>query len=187
VEIVFNPPKILFGNTFGGATRYGRNKLTVTRVECFASKSDCKDGVDHWVFDQAAMGLSIGPLSSLNDGRVVGISRGENASVWLLRLKDLKDPSKGPVAKKIADTIGDGYMYTDYTGATLYAADVEKNADLSAQKEFKVGANIKGLKAKWNAESGQAEEWRGLKLGIRCSRSVISHKPTIVTHRQHFS
>jgi hypothetical protein len=155
----------------------GGSKITITRVECFASKSNCAEGVDHWVWDQAALGLNLGPMSSLNDGRVVGIGRGGNSELWLLSLKDPKDPSKGPVAKKIADASGDGYMYSDFTGATLYAAELEKSTNLTSDPKFIPTKKVAILKGRWNAESGQPEEWRGLKLEIRCYAKDTKEKP----------
>jgi hypothetical protein len=152
-------------------------KITVTRVECFASKSNCVEGVDHWVWDQAALGLHLGPMSSLNDGRVVGIGRGDNSELWLLSLKDPKDPSQGPVAKKIADAAGDGYMYSDFTGATLYASELEKSSDLNSDPKFVPTKKVVVLKGKWNAESAQPEEWRGLKLQVRCYAKDVKEKP----------
>ncbi len=157
-------------------TTYGDTKLTITRAECFSSKKDCAAGKDHWVFDLSAMGAAAGPLSSLNDGRIVGVSVGQ---VFLFSLKDPSNPEAGAVAKKIADATGNGYMYTDFTGGTLYAATIEKSVDFAAQKGWVPGKGVVRLNMQWIADSGQPEAWRGLKLEARCytKASVGAAKP----------
>jgi hypothetical protein len=164
--------KMVFGTDAVGRA------ITVTRAECFSSKVDCKLNQDHWVWNQTDLGLSIRPLSSLNDGRIVGISRDPAKSgIWLVRLKDPKKPSEAPIAEKIAESDGDGYMYTDFTGGTLYAAEVERTIDLSTAKGFIKGNTVFAIKGKWQAESGEPEEWRGLKLEIRCYTKGVDKKP----------
>lgn len=150
--------------TVFGSSR-DHSKLSVTRVECFASKSGCVANQDHWSWDLASFGAAVGPLSSLNDGRVVAVG---NNQVFLFSLKDYKNPGAGVTVKKIANASGQGYMYTDFTGATLYAADVEKTVDFSAEKLWIQNKNVAVLKMRWIAESGQPEAWRGLTMEVRC-------------------
>lgn len=141
------------------------NNVVVLKGDCVRNKS-CGES-DVAAFDMSGTTYAR-PMSSLNDGRVVGISRGSTSDVSLFSLKDPKDISKGLNVEVIKTVAGDAYMYADFTGATIYASTEVKPVDFSSASGFKPDAPVKQLYLKWVSESGMAEEWRGLVASIRC-------------------
>lgn len=151
--------KMVFGATGGN--------ITVTAQECFRSANVACKATKHHQF-AALSRAAIGPMSSLGDGRVAAIQRGNPSQVFLVSLKEVANPAAGIEIKKVADIAGDAYMYNDFTGATLYAPTSEKSFELAKLSGFSSGKEVAQLKFRWIAESGLAEEWRGLKLAMRC-------------------
>lgn len=140
-------------------------KITLTKAQCFSTNNNCQAN-DHYSFEVSAFSSrAFGPLSSFNDGYVVGLAYNQ---VFLIKLKDPLDASKGIDVKKVGEVNGHAYMYTDFTGATLYAATEEKTIDLLMAPGFVQGKPVKDLTMTWSAESGTAEPWRGLVLQMRC-------------------
>jgi hypothetical protein len=171
--------KYLLGSTYGG------DKLYVTHPDCFSKTSDCSG--KHFVFPGTRALGTIGPMSSLNDGRVAAWSRashhdsGDNLSyLYLISLKDANNPQQGVSFKKILEVPGETYMYTDFTGATLYAANFETTVDLSKGTGFRVGVPLTATKMKWFAQSDKNENWQGLKLQVRCYAKSAASKPAYV-------
>lgn len=170
------------------------SNLHLLHANCLSSQSDCStDNGRYFKWNLSGMSdgaggvfnLAFGPLSSLNDGRVVGVRFiGSDASatseIYLVKPKDPSDLSKGPSLKKIANLSERAYMYTDFTGATLYAAKVSREIELSKVSAFKAGVAISDAKFLWRASSGAAEEWRGLKLQLRCFLKSVATKPAFV-------
>ncbi len=110
-------------------------KLMVFPRECFDATPECKN----YTLDAIPEGIGVGPLSGLKDGSIIGLTRTNPSHAYLLKLKDPSDPSKG--AQKIwltenAPVDGDPYMYTDFSGATLYAMPTELTIDYTADGNF---------------------------------------------------
>ncbi len=160
----------------------------VAQAACFSTRSDCDANSGRFFSwdlsklknpDGSAFNLYFGAMSSLNDGRVVAVTpRDFGASqLFLMSPKDPNDLSKGPLLKKIGQLNDPAYMYTDFTGATLYAAHVEKSVSLADAAGFKPGVNIVQANFTWTANSGQPEAWNGLKLQLRCFDNASSSRP----------
>jgi hypothetical protein len=171
--------KYLFGST------WGEDRFYVTHPDCFSKISDCKG--KHFVFPGAKALGTIGPMSSLSDGRVAAWSRSSHHSssdglsyLYLISLKDVNNPSQGVNFKKILEVPGETYMYTDFTGATLYAADVETTLELGKGTDFRNNTPITAVKMRWFAQSEKSEKWQGLKLQVRCYAKSSSTKPAYV-------
>ena len=152
---------------------YTARSLFVMSDKCFKSIPDCSEAKDSGKADVAAYDTSgvgyIGPLSSLNDGRVIGLQRGAKSKVFLIALVDPKDITKGLKIDLIQDNIdGDLYMYTDFTGSANVAKGSVQNFDLTQASEFKAGSTFKTLKLSWEAASGSNPAWVGLNLSVAC-------------------
>jgi hypothetical protein len=168
--------------------------LHLLHADCMSSQSDCSSANGRyfkWDLSRMSDGagglfnLAFGPLSSLNDGRVAGVrfiggDAAATSEVYLISPKDPADLSKGPSLKKIANLSERAYMYTDFTGATLYAAKVSREIELSKVASFKAGVPVSDAKFIWKASSGAAEDWRGLKLQLRCFLKSVVTKPAFV-------
>ncbi len=158
--------------------------IGVIHKDCFKNNSTCgSDKAFQIPIPGAGM---IGPLSSLNDGRVVGISRSniegeevakaggngfsQQSSVYILELLDQTNPNSGMKVTKIKDFKGDAYMYTDFTGATQYASTKIKKFDLRKSPSFKVGRPVKASRVKWQTATSDSR-WFGLKLAVRCYKA----------------
>ena len=142
------------------------NKITVIKADCIRNQA-CgpNDSADYNLTEVT----NAKPLSSLNDGRIVGLSRsGSSSDVALLSLKDPNDISKGLDVEVIKTVPGDAYMYADFTGATIYASTEIKPVNLNEASGFKKGSEVKKLFLRWNSESGRPEQWKGLSLSVRC-------------------
>jgi hypothetical protein len=165
-------------STQGTTTDWPKGKLTVVKRKCLTTEATCTEGKDFMEFSGPES--YIGPLSALKDGTVVGAVRGGDANakhgIYLLRLEDANDLTKGIRAKKLDFEVeGDPYMYVDFTGATLYTYESEQtfkvreipgyvprnSRDLSPQKLLEVGFV-------WNNKPGTATEWQNIKLETRC-------------------
>lgn len=149
----------------------GGSKLTLTRGECIRSSSTCT-AADFFDFDMSQI-TNVAPMSPLNDGRVVGLSRrGRNGDVSILSLVNPSDISAGVDVEVIKTLDGDPYMYSDFTGSQLYANTVTKTLDLSSLQGYKPGLKIRDTFVKWKSTSGDGQPWQGLKASARCYNSV---------------
>jgi hypothetical protein len=171
--------KYLMGST------WAEDKFYVTHPDCFSKTADCSG--KQFVFPGAKALGTIGPMSSLNDGRIAAWSRASHHSpadylsyLYLISFKDPNNPGLGVTFKKILEVPGEAYMYTDFTGATLYAADVETTIDLGKGNGFRVGVPVTTVKMKWFAQSEKSEGWQGLKLQVRCYAKSATTKPPYV-------
>jgi hypothetical protein len=110
----------------------------------------------------------VGPLSALKDGRIVGTTR-VTGSVYIFSLKDKKDRTAGINSVKIGSAGGDPYMYTDFTGATLYFRDSEQTFKLSDFPAFMPQKPLLYAIFRWVAKAGTpSKEWRNIKVESRC-------------------
>ena len=172
------------GNLIFGS-RGGRN-LIVAKQSCVESSgSDCTEAngmcrqfdLNSITVDGIPMGISVGPMSAVGDGRVVGIQRGGTSQVFLLSVKNPNDLSQGLEVQKVADIPGNAYMYNDFTGVTLYSPDQIKVFDFKALKGFKTGIAVRKVAAGWSAQSGVKEDLRGLKLELTCFKQGGTKPP----------
>lgn len=168
----------LLGSTWNG------DKFYLTDPSCFSTDTKCGSTSKHLVFSGMKNFGTIGPMSTLSDGRVAAFSRSSHHTnkdglsyFYLISVKDPNDPSKGIVLQKIKEIPGETYMYTDFTGATLYPADIEKTVDLNQSKTFRPSIPVTKLEMKWEALSQTADAWRGLSLSLRCYAKSASQKP----------
>ncbi len=150
--------------------------LIVTDVDCFSTNQNCNDKSITFT----NLPESSGPISSLNDGRVAILSRrGADSSLMLASLKDNNKPESGLVVEKIADIPGDPYMYTDFTGGTMYAPTVEQTFAMREGNGLFVKNKKSDLTITWESASTVPEDqmWRGIKVLIRCYKEDITEKP----------
>ncbi len=156
------------------------DKIMVVKRKCLTTEPNCTSS-DYFtakvlpVESDPASCATIGPLSALKDGRVVGLSRCGASWVRLFSLKDPTDISKGVDALPLVKIPGDPYMYVDFTGATLYTRESEqtfKITDLSgyAKRAPKDSRPDKILEAhfEWKNATATPPEWAGMRLEARC-------------------
>jgi hypothetical protein len=133
--------------------------IWVVPEECLTTEKNC---TGHQKFSS-----SVGPLSALKDGRIVGLKR-TTGEIYLLSLVDPKDRSKRINSTLITKVDGDPYMYTDFTGATLYVTNSEQTIDLAEGLNFNAEKNVKNLLFSWVAKAGGSDQWQSLMLEMRC-------------------
>lgn len=142
--------------------------LNVFPDKCLTKEPNC---TGHAAFPMAQANFGVGPLSSVGDGRMIGMVRSNPGQVILLKLKNKKDITQGIDATKIADLDGDPYMYTDYTGATLYMTRSTTNFSLTDGDSFDASRPVRRLGFTWLVREGADLEWKDLKFEIRCYKS----------------
>jgi len=146
--------------------------LVVAKQECVtANGPKCTTGSAYCVEVDPAKAGAISPMSAIGDGRIVGIVRGSAQSpsqVFILKVINKDDLSKGVEVKKIADIPGDAYMYNDFTGLTLYAPDQLRVIDFKKLKGFQAGKPVKRISAGWKSATGKTDDLRGLKIQLIC-------------------
>lgn len=139
--------------------------LHVLPDKCLYSEPNCKG---HAVFSVADTQVAMGPLSSIGDGRMIGINRSPSGRVYLMKLKEKKDITRGITVTPIADLDGDPYMYTDFTGATLYLTHSTTTFELNQGMKFDPNKLNRAVGFTWLANPGSDPMWREIKLEIRC-------------------
>ena len=163
-------------NTVWGNGRAGGSPLHVFPASCFSSKATCA-GFAAFNSQQIG-GFQVGPISALGDGHMVGMVRG-SGDVILMGLTDPSDISKGVTATKIHNLGGDPYMYTDFTGATLYITDSEQTFNLGAVTGYDAAKPFKGLGFTWAPRDVAKLSWSDIRFEIRCYK-VNADKPEYV-------
>lgn len=141
------------------------NNIGIFPRECLTSKKTCTGYLN---FTASPVGSAIGPMSALRDGRVVGVTRDFLGSVYIMSLRDTKDLTKGFVTKLVGMAGSDPYMYTDFTGATLYIREAAQVFDMSKQAGYKSGAPNASTVFTWKSKSGVNKPWKDIKLEVRC-------------------
>jgi hypothetical protein len=164
-----NSGKLVYGSGKGSSI------MGISDARCFYEKTDCALNTDIHVFPLSEIG-SIGPMSSLHDGRVAGIIRGDSdgsrhSEVYLISPKDPMNLALGLELEKIKEIPGDAYMYTDFTGATLYAQNQTLVFDLNQAESFQKTLEIQSMDLTWKAASNTPEPWEGLIMQVRCYQS----------------
>ncbi len=156
-----------------------KDQIMVVKRKCLTTEPNCTS-TDYFVAkilpvaSDSGWCATVGPLSALKDGRVVGLSR-HCGQVRIFSLKDPADISKGVDALPLVKIPGDPYMYVDFTGATLYTRESEqtfKITDLAdyAKRAPKDARPDKILEAhfEWKNASATPPEWVGMRLEARC-------------------
>jgi hypothetical protein len=142
--------------------------LNVSPAECVISNVNCAQETQ---FNSVALGAHVKPISSLGGGRVVGLVRaGGGSTVWLLSLKNPKKISDGLNLTRLADLSGDPYMYTDFTGATLYLTDAEETYNFKSDLGNVVHPAV-GFAWDLVPDAKSSDEWKDMELEIRCYKS----------------
>ncbi len=148
-------------------TSSNARSITVLPADCLSTQAVCSG--------QQTFPLTgnIGPISALGDGTLVGVTRYAPVSfLYLLELVDPKDLSKGlspPIS--LAQLDGDPYMYTDYTGATLYLTLSEQTISLT-KGGYKPELPLKSIGFTWATKDGNPAPWLDISLGARCYLST---------------
>ena len=162
--LAFEPKESMVWGTQG-------TNVSVYPHACLYKTADCQGFATYNLME--SIGTGIGPLSALGDGSVVGMVRGVG-DVYLLKLKVKGDATKGIDAVKIADRVGNGgdpYMYTDFTGATLYLNNSLGVYDFTKFGAWNTKAPLKQIGFSWLQQPGAVEEWKDIKTEIRCFSS----------------
>ena len=165
---------IVFASTFRqpytSSTPTVPGKIYAFSHDCLTTVPDCVwDASTGYLFNYGNVG--IGPISALKTGGFIALTRYDaNGQVLLVKPEDSNDISKGLKLTKLADIVGDPYMYTDFTGATLY--NITENLtpfDFTTQKEFKPAVLVRYVAFNWQPVAGKTTVWPAdLKLEARC-------------------
>jgi hypothetical protein len=152
-------------------------QIVVIDRKCLTTQNPCNN------FTSYSPGVTIGPMSPLKDGRIVGLVRG-TGGIYLMKLRDKTNLKSGLDAVNIGSAGGDPYMYTDFTGATLYINESEQTFEPVEMAQFSASKPIKTAVFKWKPTSSYAAgnlsvEWRNIKLEARCYSNSAS-KPDYV-------
>ena len=137
-------------------------KIGVYPASCFSSTPNCAGFAE---YDPPAGG--IGPMSALKDGRIIGATR-YSGNIYVMSLNNPADRTAGINVTKIASVGGDPYMYTDFTGATLYVSNAEQTFDFGEAPGFVPDKPVVRSKFRWTAKGGASAEWKSMKVEIRC-------------------
>jgi len=170
------------GNVFNGSGYYTlayepKNKtvwggsggnLSIMPRDCLTKTATC---AGHAAFPIAtSIGAQVGPLSALGNGYMVGLVR-QAGDIFIMNQKVDGDITAGIEATKIDTVKGDPYMYTDFTGATLYMTNALSDFDLTKGKQFDPAKPLKAVGFTWAAHSGKSDVWADIKLEIRCYKA----------------
>ncbi len=153
-------------------------KIWVIDRKCLTTKNTCDNYKDY------NPGVVIGPMSALKDGRIVGLVRGGKGDIYILSLSDKNNLKGGLNGVKIGEAGGDPYMYTDFTGATLYITESEQTFKPLDMPKYQASKPIKMAVFSWNptpayAAGSLSVEWKNIKLEARCYSNTAS-KPAYV-------
>lgn len=142
--------------------------LNVYPHDCLYKTPECKGFATYNMME--SIGAQVGPLSALGDGSMVGMVRGIG-DVYLIKLKVPGNATGGIEAVKIAEKVGNGgdpYMYTDFTGATLYLTNTLNEFDFTKTGTFDVKSPLRQIGFTWTQVEGMAEELKDIKVEVRC-------------------
>jgi hypothetical protein len=149
------------------------SSLLMAKGSCFSSDQACDGKAFAYQLktsDGADVGR-IGPMSSFNDGRVVGIVRGYPSQVYVVRVADPNDLSKPPLVTRGDAIEGNAYMYNDFTGFSLYARDLDMTIELDKIANFDPALPVKAVSFTWAAQGGGDSKFEGLTFEARCYKS----------------
>ncbi len=147
--------------------------VTIFPAACLANQADC---AGHAAFNTEAVGFKPGPVSALGNGYMVGMVRG-SGDVIMMKLNDPADISKGITAVKVYNLGGDPYMYTDYTGATLYITHSEQSYAFSNLPAYDATKPFKAIGFAWAPRDAAKNTFVDIDLHIRCYKAADPNKP----------
>jgi hypothetical protein len=190
-----------YGNVYNGAgytsaydkasdsvwfSNHKTSQIVVIDRKCLTTQNSCTN------FHSYSPGVTIGPMSALKDGRIVGLVRGQpnfltgtgGGDIYLMKLEDKSNLKGGLSVVRVGNAGGDPYMYTDFTGATLYITESEQDFKPVDMEGYSASKPIKTAVFKWKptlayAAGGLSVEWRNIKLEARCYSNAAS-KPAFV-------
>ncbi len=122
--------------------------------------------------DGAGLNVYVKPISSLGNGIVIGQQRNYAHQIVALALKDPLRPNGGVDAKVLKKLASDPYMYTDFTGGTLYMTKTVNEFDLKSIKDFNPNKKNGGLGFKWIPRDPNKGKFENIQLEIRCYNSI---------------
>jgi hypothetical protein len=157
-------------------------KIAVIDRKCLTTQTSCKNYHTYTNSPKTFVPV-IGPMSPLRDGRIVGLVR-TTGEIYLMKLRDKSNLGSGMDFHYIGNAGGDPYMYTDFTGATLYINESEQTFKPVEMAQFSASKPIKTAVFKWKPTSSYAAgnlsvEWKNIKLEARCYSDSAS-KPAYV-------
>lgn len=153
-----------------------QRKITVIDRKCLTTEPTCTNWASYSTTADGAAMPAIGPMSALKDGRIVGLVREGMGDIYLMRLRDKTNLRSGLEVVNIGAAGGDPYMYTDFTGATLYISESEQTFKPSDMAKYAPSKQIKAAVFKWvptvSAAAGSLSvPWKNIKLEARCYKS----------------
>lgn len=173
----------LAGNVFNGRNLYtlahnrvtrsvwgmGKdNALRIYPYKCLTHEPTC---VGNATLAMPEFGGKL-PLSALPDGRMIGMKRtAPNGQAYLFKLKNNKDLTQGVDAIPLADLEGDPYMYTDFTGATLYFTKSITTFELDNDLNYDPSIPSTAIGFTWEARASADTIWNNIKFEIVCYSS----------------
>lgn len=144
--------------------------LSLVDGKCFYSDAACANKA--FAVSTAGFGV-VGPMSPLSDGRIVGLVRSSPSRALVMSLVDKTDLSKGMTIETVAEVPGDTYMYTDFTGSTLFPkVDTPLVINFNDYTKFDAARILKDLSYKWQSTNGVGATWQGLRLMGRCFKGA---------------
>jgi hypothetical protein len=150
------------------------SSLAVASGGCYSTLSDCSDSKLFSVFsltsnDGTHSAVGIGPMSALSDGRIVGLTRGPPSQVYLISPVKPTDISKGLTLLHVSELPSeDTYMYTDFTGATLYPIPIDVSYNLTTFTGYDPTQHTVSASISWTSANGGINPWQNLILQAKC-------------------
>lgn len=153
---------------------YTSSVIVVLDRKCVTTSPSCTR------YKSYTMPIKIGPMSALRDGRIVGLVRG-TGDIYIMKLRDKTNLGSGIDTVRVGSAGGDPYMYTDFTGATLYINESEQTFKPTEMPKYNPAKPIKVAVFKWIPTTAASAEtlsvdWKNIKLEARCY-SKASSKP----------
>jgi len=164
----------------------GGGNITVIDRKCLTTEPNCSN------WHRYSNLASIGPMSALKDGRIVGVVNDSpnpltgtgGGDIYLMNLRNKSDLKSGLEVVRVANAGGRPYMYTDFTGATLYITESEQEFKPVDMAGYSASKPIKMAVFSWKPTTSYAAgnlsvEWKNIKLEARCY-SNPANKPAYV-------
>ena len=145
------------------------NRIFVSKSDCLSANKPCQRDIDF--LEQTLMMGRIGPLSALKSGNLIALARG-SGEIYYLSMLDRGAFSKGVELLRIGTSEGDPYMYTDFTGSTLYDTSFQLYRLLLNDSDiFDPNLPIAKLQLTTIPHIGEALDWTGYEMQVRCYNS----------------
>lgn len=155
-------------HTVWASGRKGSGRLSIFPADCLSKTTVCQGQATYDPAAAGALGNSPGPLSSLHNGTMVGIARSRNKGQVYLMKTTTPAPSSGLEITPILEVEGDPYMYTDFTGATLYATESLTSVDLAEDARLKPDKPLLRVGFTWTSDDPDYEVMTDIAMEARC-------------------